>query len=138
MSPKLNVWCDLMHSQIIEPFVFAESTITADIYLNILKLYVVSQIEEFQPWVVFQQDGALPHRGLMVRNFLNETLPNTWITRSGPKPCPLRSPDITSLDFLSGYVKVRECRTPVRYIEKLQSRIINVLATVNEEMLKNT
>ena len=42
-SPKINVWCGLMHDQIIGPFIFAESTITANIYLDMLKHYVVPQ-----------------------------------------------------------------------------------------------
>ena len=128
-----------MHNQIIGPFIFAESTITANIYLDMLKHYVVPQLEEFQPRVVFQQDGAPPHWGLIVRDFLNETFPNRWIGRNGPTPWPPRSPDITPLDFfLWGYVKHRVYRTPVRDVETLQSRIIEVLATVNEEMLENT
>ena len=36
-SSKLNVWCGLMHNQIIGPIIFAESTITADIYVDMLK-----------------------------------------------------------------------------------------------------
>ena len=128
-----------MHNQIIGPFIFAESTITANIYLNMLKHYVVPQLEEFQPRVVFQQDGAPPHWGLIVRDFLNETFPNRWIGRNGPTPWPPRSPDITPLDFfLLGYVKDRVYRTPVRDVKTLQSRIIEVLAIVNEEMLENT
>ena len=138
-SPKINVWCGLMHNQITGPFIFAESTIIANIYLVMLKLYVVPQLEEFQPRVVFQQDGAPPLWGLIVRDFLNETFPNRWIGRNGPTPWPPRSPDITPLDFfLWGYVKNRVYRTPVRDVETLQSRIIEVLATVNEEMLENT
>ena len=43
-SPKINVWCGLMHNQIIGPFIFAESTITANIYLDMLKHYVVPQL----------------------------------------------------------------------------------------------
>ena len=27
-------------------------------------LYVAPQLEEFQPWIIFQQDGAPPHWGL--------------------------------------------------------------------------
>ena len=42
-----------MHNQVIGLFIFAESSITADIYLDMLKHYVVPQLEEFQPWVVF-------------------------------------------------------------------------------------
>ena len=104
-----------------------------------LKHYVVPQLEEFQPRVVFQQDRAPPHWGLIVRDFLNETFPNRWIGRNGPTPWPPRSTDITPLDFfLWGYVKDRVYRTPVHDVETLQSRIIEVLATVNEEMLENT
>ena len=40
--------------------------------------------------------------------------------------------------FLWGYVKDRVYRTPVCDVETLQSRIIDVLATVNKEMLENT
>jgi hypothetical protein len=38
--------------------------------------------EEFQPWIIFQQDGAPPHWGSHVRRFLDATfsiiLENTW------------------------------------------------------------
>ena len=111
-----------MHNQIIGPFIFAESTITANIYLDMLKHYVVPQLEEFQPRVVFQQDGAPPPWGLIVRDFLNKTFPNRWIGRNGPTPWTPRSPDITPLDFfLWCYVKDRVYRMPVRDIETLQS-----------------
>ena len=40
--------------------------------------------------------------------------------------------------FLWGYVKDRMYRTPVRDLGTLQSRIINVLPTTNEEKLENT
>ena len=104
-----------------------------------LKHYDVPQLKEFQPRVVFPQDGAPPHWSLIVRDILNETFPNRWIGRNGPTPWSPRSPDITPLDFfLWGYVKDRVCRTPVRDVKTLQSRIIEVLATVNEEMLENT
>ena len=101
-SPKLNVWCGLMHNQIIGLFIFAESTMTADINLDMLKHYFVFQLKGFQPWVVFQQDGAPPHWGLIVRDFLNKTFPNQCIRKSDPTPWPPRSPDITTLDFFGG------------------------------------
>ena len=34
-SPKLNMWCGIMHDKIIGPFFFAEKLITAQIYLNL-------------------------------------------------------------------------------------------------------
>ena len=39
-SPKLIVWCGIMHDKIIGPFFFAEKSITAQIYLDLLTEYV--------------------------------------------------------------------------------------------------
>ena len=69
-SPKLNVWCGILHDKIIGPFFFAEKSITAQIYLDVLTEYVSPQLEQYQPQVIFQQDGAPPHWGLEVRLFL--------------------------------------------------------------------
>ena len=105
-SPKLNVRCGIMHDKITGSFFFAEKSITAQIYLDLLTEYVSPQLEQYQPLVIFQQDGAPPHWGLAVRQLLNDTFPEKWIGRDGPiswLPC---SPDITPLDFfLWGYVK---------------------------------
>ena len=60
-SPKLNVWCGIMHDKIIGPFFFTEKSITAQIYLDVLTKYVSPQLEQYQPQVIFQQDGVPPH-----------------------------------------------------------------------------
>ena len=65
-----------------------------------LELYVAPQLEEFQPWIIFQQDGAPPHRGSHVRRFLDATFPNRWTGRGGPTTWPPRSPVITPLWLL--------------------------------------
>jgi len=79
--------------------------------------------EEFQPWIFFQQDGAPPHWGSDVRQFLDATFPNRWTGRDGPTPWPPRSPDITPLDFfLWGYVKDKVFSTPVPDITNLKAR----------------
>jgi len=64
-----------------------------------LELYVAPQLEEFQPWITFQQDGVPPHWGSHVCRFLDATFPNRWIGRDGPTPWPQRLPDITPFDF---------------------------------------
>ena len=46
-SPKLNVWCGIMHDKIICPFFFAEKLITAQIYLDLLTEYVSPQLEQY-------------------------------------------------------------------------------------------
>ena len=54
----------------------------------------------------FQQDGAPPHFQKDERSFLDVNLPNRWIGRRGYFEFPLRSPDVTPLDFFFwGYIK---------------------------------
>jgi ferredoxin-like protein FixX len=45
-SAKVNVWCGLLCDHVVGPFFFTESTITGDIYLDFLQLYVFPQIED--------------------------------------------------------------------------------------------
>ena len=68
-SPKLNVWCGIMHDKIIGPFFFTEKSITAQIFLDLLTEYVSPQLEQYQPLVIFQQHGAPPHWVLQFVNF---------------------------------------------------------------------
>ena len=105
-SPKVNVWCGFMCNRVIGPFFFHERTITADVYLDLLTEYVAPQLIDSQPTIIFQLDGASPHWGLRVRQFLNETFSDRLIGRDGPISRSSRSSDITPLDFfLWDYVK---------------------------------
>ena len=104
-----------------------------------LKLYVAPQLEEFQPWIIYQKDGAPPHWGSHARRFLDAIFPNRWIVRVGPTPWPPQSPDITPLDFfLWGYVKDKVFSTPVPDITNLKARITHAFARITEDMLENT
>ena len=108
-------------------------------YLYMLELYVAPQLEDFQEWIIFQQDGASPHSGSDVRWFLYATFPNRWIGRDGPTLWPPRSPDITLLDFfLWRYVKNKVYSTPVPDISNLRARITDAFATITEDIVENT
>ncbi|GBO05196.1 hypothetical protein AVEN_263619-1 [Araneus ventricosus] len=48
-------------------------TVTSNIYFDMLQLYAVAQ---FPGGVIFQQDGAPPHYGNIVREFLDTTFPS--------------------------------------------------------------
>jgi hypothetical protein len=110
-----------------------------NVYLDMLELYVAHQLEEFQPLIILQQDGAPPHWGSDIRRFLDATFPNRWTGRDGSTPWPPRSPDITPLDFfLWGYVKDKVFSTPVPDITNLKARITEAFATITEDMLENT
>jgi len=94
------------------------------VHLDMLELYVAPQLEEFQLWIIFQQDGVPPHWGSHVCRFLDATFPNKWTGRDGPTSWPPRSPDITPLDFfLWVYVKDKVFSTPVPDITNLKARI---------------
>jgi hypothetical protein len=64
-SPKVNVWCGLMHDCIIGPFFFAEKTVTANVYSDMLEQSVIPQLQEKLPYIMFQQTGR-PHIGLFL------------------------------------------------------------------------
>lgn len=52
-------------------------------YLDILELYVVAYIEEMQPVVTLQHEGATSHRSNNVRKFLLQTFSGRWIGWGG-------------------------------------------------------
>ncbi|KAG8325305.1 hypothetical protein J6590_071097 [Homalodisca vitripennis] len=61
--PKVNAWCGLMNDQIDGPFIFAEKTITDDIYCDMLELYVFPQVDDIEAEkgpVIFQQEVRRP------------------------------------------------------------------------------
>ena len=76
-SPKVNVWCGIMCNRIIGPFFFHKASITADVCFDFLSEYVTPQLIGIQPTIIFQQDGAPPHWGLHVHEFLNYKLFST-------------------------------------------------------------
>ncbi|GBN28044.1 hypothetical protein AVEN_71911-1 [Araneus ventricosus] len=86
-------------TRLLGRFSSQKKSITANVFLDLLQLFIAPQLEEFRPRIMFQQDGAPPHCGSLVRDFLDETFPDRWIGRDGPTLWPPCSPDITPLDF---------------------------------------
>jgi hypothetical protein len=83
-SPNINVWCGLMHDRIIGPFFFVENTVSANVYLDMLTNYAIPQLQDKQPNVIFQQDGAPPHWAIDVHETLDATFPNRWTNPMAP------------------------------------------------------
>jgi len=72
-----------------------------------------------------------------VTDVLNERFPDAWIGRGGPIPWPLRSLDLSSLDFfLWGYIKNIVYAEKIRNIQYLQERITSVIETVTRDMIQ--
>jgi hypothetical protein len=107
--------------------------------INSYKGNVMPQVEHLQPTAIFQQNGAPPHWGRIVRDYLDATFPNSWPDRDGPLAWPPRSADITPLDlFLWGYVKDKVYATKITGVEDLKTRIRDVIKTINRGMLART
>ena len=138
---KLNVWAGIVGTHIIGPF-FIDGTLTAEKYLTMLRDDIVPSIrnifgQDFDS-VWFQQDGAPPHFGLQVRNFLNDTFTERWIGRREAIEWPPRSPDLTALDFFFwGYLKDRVYKTKPRNLDDLRHRITTEVALITIDMLEN-
>lgn len=138
---KLNVWAGIVGTHIIGPF-FIDGTLTAEKYWIMLRDDIVPGIRNIFnlnfDTVWFQQDGAPPHFGLEVRNFLNEIFPERWIGRRGAIEWPPRSPDLTPLDFFFwGYLKDRVYKTKPQNLDDLRHRIITEVALIRFETLGN-
>jgi len=109
-SHKVNVFCTISSPKVYSPFFFAEGTVTGMTYLNMLQLWLMTQLQYILMFI-FQQDGSPAHFHCEVHQYLNTFLPGCWVGHvSGIDQqlmlCPPRSPDITPCDFfLCGWVK---------------------------------
>ena len=97
--------------------------------------FIFPQLEELQPHVFLQKDGAPPHWSTIVFSSLNDHFPGRWIGQGDPIPWPPTSPDIMPLDFsLWGFVKDNVYRRRIPNIDDLEARIITAIAFVNADM----
>ena len=139
---SVNVWCGVYNDTVVGP-IFYDGALTARRYLELILQQVVTQFTEDLPLVQLaalwmQQDGAPPHFGRIVREWLDANFPERWIGRAGPVAWPPRSPDLTPLDFFVwGYVKTLVYETAPQNINDLQERICNACATVTPAMLRS-
>ena len=52
-SPKVNVWCGLIHDHIVGLFFDAEDTMTSTISMNMVEGFAFSKIEDLQSDNIF-------------------------------------------------------------------------------------
>lgn len=138
---KLNVWAGVLNNVLIGPF-FIDGNLTAAKYEDMLRNQILPAIiaivgENFErTW--FQQDGAPPHFGRNVRNYLNTIFANRWIGRRGTIEWPPRSPDLTPLDyFLWGYLKSKVYTTKPQNLDDLSHRILEEAASIPNDYIRS-
>lgn len=144
---KVNVWCGIIGGHIIGPY-FIHGNLNSARYLTLLQESIVPDVSRLFPnnndpnlpaeEIWFQQDGAPPHFGIEVREYLNQTFPGRWIGRRGTIEWPARSPDMTPLDFfLWGHVKNLIYQNRPQNIEELQARIVHEINNIPQNALVN-
>ena len=106
-------------------------------YHDMVKDFIMPEINQMNKDVIFMQDGAPPHYANIVRNLLNNAFPGRWIGRRGPYDWPARSPDLTPCDFfLWGWAKDQVYRREPRTIDELEDVIHDVISNVPVEFLR--
>lgn len=129
-----NVWCGIIHNQLIGPFIFQER-LTGEAYLQFLQEELPTLLEDVplatRRRMYFQHDGTPPHFSRAVSTYLNQQFPDKWIGRGGPQSWPPRSPDLTPLDFcVWGWMKDNVYKVNVNTREALLARIIDAFAQI--------
>lgn len=86
----------------------------------------------------FQHDGAPPHNGAAVTNYLQNEFGQNWIGNRGPILWPARSPDLSILDFFVwGFLKNQVSNTPSQNLQKLKNKITTACLLITPAMLQN-
>jgi hypothetical protein len=98
-------------------YLFADPTVAGINYLDMLQLFLILQLEEYNGDLIVEQDGAFPHLYLDIRAHLSVSFPGRWIGRATVSESllswPPRSPDLTVRDFSYGVIGGIVCMCPL-------------------------
>ncbi|GFU74991.1 DUF4817 domain-containing protein [Trichonephila clavipes] len=142
-SRKLTVWCALWAGGIIGPYFFKNDeghnvTVNGDRYRAMITNFFIPELNNHdvqELW--FQQDGATCHTARATIDLLKDTFGDRLISHFGPVNWPLRSCDLTPLDyFLWGYVKSLVYADKPQTLDHLEDNIHRVITDIRPQMLE--
>lgn len=136
---NLNVWAGIIGDHVLGPY-FIEGSLTSTTYLELLRQVVEEMLDDvplaLYRNLYYQQDGAPPHYGRQVREYLTERFGNQWIGCGGPVAWPPRSPDLTPLDFyLWGDIKRLVYTDEITSVTVLREKVVSAFDTVKTNVL---
>ncbi|CAF4201607.1 unnamed protein product, partial [Rotaria sordida] len=120
---------------VVGPYFF-EDNVTSQNYVRMLKDTIVPHLQAHPAFqtVIWQQGGAPPHYGQVVRYLLDDTFLD-WIDRRGTIKWPPHSPDLMSCDFsLWGIVKDHVYAQHPRDINHMKSLIEEEFTLLNSNI----
>lgn len=137
-----NVWLGVLGTRMIGPYFFNENLNSAR-YLNLLQTNVAEELMDLPLAVLrqmfFQQDGAPPHNGQIITNYLNAEFHDRWIGNLGPVRWPARSPDLTPLDFFVwGHLKNQVYSRTYENVEELREAVTEAVNTITPQMIRQS
>ncbi|XP_003748606.1 uncharacterized protein LOC100908051 [Galendromus occidentalis] len=135
---SFNVWCGLLGSRIVGPFLYNGTLSGAD-YQRFLQNELVDLLDDFplqlRREMIFMQDGAPAHNARDTMNILRNMFPGRVLATNGDIKWPARSPDLTPLDFyLWGKVKdevYHVSNLPYETEEDLKAKVTEVIRNIN-------
>jgi hypothetical protein len=80
---KVNVWVGILGNILVGLF-FIDGNLNQHRYLDLLQMEVGPELDALRDngEIIFQHDGAPAHSAANVREFLNETFPDSWVDHS--------------------------------------------------------
>ncbi|GFX02701.1 putative DD41D transposase [Trichonephila clavipes] len=140
---KLTVWCTLWVGGIIGPYFFKNDeghnvTVNGDRYRAMITNFFIPELNNHDAQELwFLQDGATCHTARATIDLLKDTFGDRLISRFGPVNWPLRSCDLTPLDyFLWRCVKSLVYADKPQTLDHLEDNIRRVIADIRLQMLK--
>ena len=97
-------FCSISNMKVYGPYFFARSTVTGLSYLDMLREWLMPQVEDDSDDFIHQQDGTVPHYHHLIHVYLNQQFPHHWTGHMTTEdqvllPWPPRSLDLTKCDF---------------------------------------
>ncbi|GFX17574.1 putative DD41D transposase [Trichonephila clavipes] len=135
---KLTVWCALWAGGIIQNDEGHNITVNGDRYRAMITNFFIPELNNHdvqELW--FQQDGATCPTARATIDLLKDTFGDRLISCFGPVNWPLRSCDLTPLNyFLWGYVKSLVYADKPQTLDHLEDNIRRVIADIRLQMLE--
>ncbi len=126
--------CGVVGPGKIEGPIFFISTITGDVYQDIIQ-HFVSQLEKSECRSWLQQDNACLHVSTNTTSFIIKFFKERLISAN---LWPPHSPDLSPLDFfIWNYLKNRVYMTALRNLEELKGNIAGEIENIDQKTLKH-
>ena len=146
MYGMITVWCGMTSNRMVGAFILYD-TMKAERYVTMLRdkvrpNYHLPVLETILiKDLIFMQNRAPPHFALVVHECLNAQFPEKQMSRRGSLERPAKSSHLTvntlQLFFFGGkggYLKEQVCSTKPRNLEKLETRIREVLTSIPQQL----